>query len=266
MQIHGQNREPWKFDDETVEIYRKYAKLHTSLFPYIYTYAKAASNGGLPIMRPLILIYPDDEKVYNEDYEYLFGDYFLVAPMYQRGSERQVYLPSGTWYDYWDNKEYRGPTYIAYTSALDKIPLFVKKGAIIPQIDGKVDTFIEKVDEVDSSVVTISDVLDKLFLTVYPDENEVFQLYDKTTFNVEKNENILKLLISIVTGKKIYNIKIYSENRPKKVFINNKTLKYSILKNSVILRNRDVYFYNSDKNFVEIKTTIDEDTLITLEY
>ena len=266
MQIHGQDREPWKFDNETIEIYRKYAKLHTSLFPYIYTYAKIASDGGPPIMRPLVLIYPNDEKVYNEDYEYLFGDYFLVAPIYQRGTERQIYLPEGTWYDHWDNKRYEGPTYITYNAPLDKIPLFVKRGAIIPQIDEKIDSLIEKNADVDNSVVTLSDISDKIFLRVYPDKDEKFTLYDGTIFNVDKQEKIMRLSIASITDKKIYIIKIYSENRPKKVFINNKTLKYSILKNSVILRNRDVYFYNSDKNFVEIKTTIDEDTLITLEY
>ena len=266
MQIHGQNREPWKFDGETVEIYRKYAKLHTSLFPYIYTYAKQASMGDLPIMRPLILEFPNDEKVYNCDYEYLFGDYFLVAPMYQSGIQRQVYLPEGLWYDYWDNKEYKGPTYIVYNAQLDKIPLFVKAGAIIPTLNESTDSLVKRSYDIDPSVVTLSDVFNELFLTIYPKKNEVFQMYDGTKFSVNKMENMIKFVISNVNSQMKYHIKIYSKAKPRKITFNNKPLRYSIVKNANFLSDKNVYFYDFDKNFVELSSIVNKDTILTLEY
>jgi alpha-D-xyloside xylohydrolase len=266
MQIHGQNREPWKFDDETVSIYRKFAKLHTTLFPYIYSFAKISSEEGTPIMRPLVLAYPNDEKVYNEDFEYLFGDSLLVAPMYQRGTERQVYLPEGIWYDFWNNEEYHGPKYTVYEAPLNIIPLFVKKGAIIPQLDEKIDSLIEKNSDVDASIATLSDVSNELFLTVYPNKNEQFKLYDGTIFTVYNNENNLKLNINKVKGSKIYNFKIFSSHKPRKVKVNNKLLHYNPIHTVKLLKERNVYFYNTSKKFVTFASPINKDTIIEIKY
>lgn len=171
MQIHGKrNTEPWSFDDETLGIYRKYAKLHTSLFPYIYSYARQASERGLPIIRSLFLLYPEDERAHKEVYEYFLGNELLVAPICDESDERVVYLPSGLWVDFWTKESYRGPMDMVYRAPLDKIPLFVKGGAILPFLGGEVDTLDDD---------------KRMRIEVYPPGKTDFELYDGTGLHLE---------------------------------------------------------------------------------
>ncbi|MEW6040665.1 MAG: glycoside hydrolase family 31 protein, partial [Elusimicrobiota bacterium] len=134
MQFHGMEpHEPWAYDDETVEIYRYYAKLRMALLPYIYKCAKISSETGLPLIRPLVLEYPGDKNTYSQDYEYFFGDSILAAPVCEKGTlEREVYLPEGNWIDFWESASFSGKQKIIYKAGLDRIPLFVKAGSIIP--------------------------------------------------------------------------------------------------------------------------------------
>ena len=82
------------FDEETTDTFRRYARLHTSLFPYLYTYAHQAAETGLPIIRHPLLEFLDDSKVYDAEYEYLLGEKLLVAPIVSEGSRtRSPYLP-----------------------------------------------------------------------------------------------------------------------------------------------------------------------------
>ena len=126
--------EPWDYDTETIDIYRYYAKLHSELVPYILSCAHQANRTGLPIIRPLVLIYPDDPHVFRIDTEYLFGDAFLVAPIYDSTtSKREVYLPCGRWVNYWNEREiHQGPKSIMVNPPLEQLPLFIRSGSIIP--------------------------------------------------------------------------------------------------------------------------------------
>ena len=87
-------------------------------------------------MRPLALEYPDDPATLREEvkYEFLCGEAFLVAPVYQDEDVRDgIYLPAGTWIDYWTGERHRGPVRLhGYPAPLDRLPLFVKGGSIIP--------------------------------------------------------------------------------------------------------------------------------------
>ena len=126
---------PYKYSTYYRDIFRKYSELYTRLFPYRWTYAKIAHEKGHPITRALVLEYPDDPAGYNEKYEYLFGEWILVAPVVSGGSSRDVYLPAGEWIDWWDGKRVDGgKTLPDYSAEEKKIPLFVKAGAIIPMI------------------------------------------------------------------------------------------------------------------------------------
>jgi alpha-D-xyloside xylohydrolase len=268
MQIHGQNREPWKFDDETVNIYRKYAKLHTSLFPYIYTFSKIASEGGLPVIRPLVLEYPEDNNVYNEDFEYLFGKYFLVAPVYRKERQRQVYLPEGKWYDYWNNTKYSGPLYLIYEADLDRIPLFIKEGAIIPKITESVDTLVERKGKLDKSIVTIDDALSEMFVDIYTDGEENLTIYDETNFRVSSDKKRTILYINNTPGERFYNLNIHSELEPKNITVNGKNVDKRYIKNNIIDNKYDVdsYYYDKVSRKIELNVFIKENSKIIVGY
>jgi alpha-glucosidase len=110
--------------------------LRYRLLPYIYSEAYRHYSTGFPIVRPMVLSFPDDLHFrFNRwPYQYMFGDAFLVAPVYADLNTMEIYLPEGTdWVDYWNKKSYKGGQTIVYdTSDVAKLPLFVKQGSVIP--------------------------------------------------------------------------------------------------------------------------------------
>ena len=133
LRAHGkQPREPWEYGDQAAGIAMDYLKLRYRLLPYIYTQAVMSTETGLPMVRPLVLEYQDDPNTRDLDLEYMFGSDFLVAPILSRGNTRKVYLPAGEWFDYWTKSELAGGRWIDVEAPLDKLPLFVRTGAVIP--------------------------------------------------------------------------------------------------------------------------------------
>ena len=130
---HGTTpREPWAYGEEAVEIFRKYARLRYRLIPYLYTYAFAASQTGLPLMRPLLLEFQDDPAAHTVDSQFLLGEWLLIAPILTDRDDRTIYLPEGQWMDYWTHIVYDGPQYLQYHAPLDTLPIFIRAGACIP--------------------------------------------------------------------------------------------------------------------------------------
>lgn len=126
-------QEPWRFGKEVTDINRKYIALRYKFLPYIYDLFYQGETTGLPIMRPLVLHYPNDPNVRNLNSEYLVGDSLLVAPVLEQGADkRMVYLPEGTWYDYWTGERVEGRQYILRDAPLDVCPIYVKAGSLIP--------------------------------------------------------------------------------------------------------------------------------------
>ncbi|WP_044957803.1 glycoside hydrolase family 31 protein [Butyrivibrio sp. LC3010] len=126
-------QEPWKFNDETTDIYRKYVELRYKFLPYIYDLFYQCQETGLPIMRPLVLHYEDDENVFNLNDEFLVGENILVSPVVVQGAtKKMVYLPEGTWYDYWTGEKHEGKQYIIKDAPLGVCPIYIKGGSIIP--------------------------------------------------------------------------------------------------------------------------------------
>ncbi len=125
-------RVPWTFGDRAVENYPKYAGLHYRLLPYIYSHSYNATKTGLPLMRAMVLEFQDDPCTHNLQDQYMFGDAFLVAPVYKPVNKRSVYLPAGTWYDYETGKEYSGPVTLKVEPPLEVIPVYVRENSIIP--------------------------------------------------------------------------------------------------------------------------------------
>ncbi|MFO7668328.1 MAG: glycoside hydrolase family 31 protein [Bacteroidales bacterium] len=128
--------EPWLFGEEAEAICKSAIEGKYRLFPYIYTYAREAYDKGWPLIRALVLEYPDDPEVFDLNEQFLFGEELLVAPVVEEGAAiRRIYLPEGEWIDFNDKKtRFQGKQWINYEVTLGHIPQFVRKGSIIPQM------------------------------------------------------------------------------------------------------------------------------------
>jgi alpha-glucosidase (family GH31 glycosyl hydrolase) len=136
MRAHGTGvpTEPIYYDAPTREIVTNYIRLRYQLLPYNYTLAWENVATGIPLARPLIFI-QSDATTANLDDEYLWGNSFLVAPVTQEdATSRPVYLPAGTWIDYWDETAYTGSQTLTANAPLDRLPLFVEAGSLIPMV------------------------------------------------------------------------------------------------------------------------------------
>lgn len=192
MQLHGLGcREPWKFSQKVLEIYRHYAKIHMDLFPYLFTYAQEATQTGIPIMRAMAFAFPDDPNIWQEnaEFQYCFGGELVVAPVYfGHATKRHVYLPSGLWCDFWNGSRFEGDSEVIVTANLDQIPVFAKAGAIIPFLDPSPDTLLPVLDEPEIKVAG-----NDLRLQVYPGADGSFQLHDGTQFSWLEQKSILQI-------------------------------------------------------------------------
>ena len=144
---------PWEFtpengrDQETLDLYREYARLHLRLFPYEWTLAQELAQTGRPIQRPVGLAYPRLGQHPSD--EYLFGDDLLVAPVLVRGARsRDVLLPPGDWVDFFSGEVFPGnnPRTITVAAPLSKLPLFARAGALLPLLHPAIDTLSPTTD------------------------------------------------------------------------------------------------------------------------
>lgn len=125
--------EPWVFGDKVENICREYIGLRYQLLPYIYTLFWEAATTGAPILRPLLYHFPNDPKTYALSDQVMLGSSLLAAPIYRPGVEyRSVYLPEGRWYDWWSGEAFDGSTHILAHAPLERMPLYVRAGSIIP--------------------------------------------------------------------------------------------------------------------------------------
>jgi len=135
-ELSSSRQEPWSFGPEIERICREAIRLRYRLMPYLYSLFREAAHTGLPVMRPLVLDYPDDPHAANLCDQFLVGERLLAAPIYRPATEhRVVYLPRGVWYDYWTGQKWEGGRHILAHAPLDTLPLFVKEGAIIPYVE-----------------------------------------------------------------------------------------------------------------------------------
>ncbi|MFF3606214.1 NPCBM/NEW2 domain-containing protein [Streptomyces sp. NPDC002463] len=164
------DKQPFRYGEPYTTINRASLKLHEALLPYIYSHAYRATKTGVGLARPLALEYPDDPKAATEaaKYEFLSGEDFLVAPVYRDAVERDgIYLPKGTWIDYWNGRVYEGPvTLDHYSAPLDTLPLFVRAGAAVPMWPGSVRSYQDRAPG------------DPIAWDVYPKGSSSFELYE----------------------------------------------------------------------------------------
>ncbi len=126
-------REPWTFGEPAISIMRATIHLRLRLLPYIYTLAWNAAQTGAPLLRPLLWEFPQDERFGDTSDCFLLGDALLVAPVLDPGAvTRKLLLPEGLWYDFWSAARFEGPGEIELPAPLDRLPLLVRGGALLP--------------------------------------------------------------------------------------------------------------------------------------
>jgi len=137
LRNHGEmgtyDHEPWRFGTYYENIIRKYLKLRYRLLPFLYSAVEEAHRTGMPVIRPLLLNYQHDTNALTNDDEFMAGSELLVAPVLKPDAEsRFVYLPAGTWFDYWTGERFAGGRTIRVQAPLETVPLFVRGGAVLP--------------------------------------------------------------------------------------------------------------------------------------
>jgi alpha-glucosidase (family GH31 glycosyl hydrolase) len=119
---------PWEYGKQSADANacRRYANLHVEFAPKIFALAKEATQTGSPIIRPVFWLAPNDERALTCDDEFLLGDDVLVAPvLFPNMRARDIYLPPGTWRDYWTKKVFTGATVLkSYPAPLEVLPFF----------------------------------------------------------------------------------------------------------------------------------------------
>jgi len=130
---HG-DQEPWAFDEEVIDITRKFVNLRYQLLPYLYTMFWQYIEEGIPMLKPLVYYDQEDIQTHYRNDEFIFGNQILVCPILEPNSlGRRMYIPRGQWYNYWTNELISGGKEIWVDTKFDQIPVFVKAGAIIPK-------------------------------------------------------------------------------------------------------------------------------------
>lgn len=130
---HG-NQEPWAFDEEVINITRKFVNLRYQLLPYLYTMFWQYIEEGVPMLKPLVYYDQEDIQTHYRNDEFIFGNQILVCPILEPNAVgRRMYIPRGEWYNYWTNEFAIGGREVWIDTKFDEIPVFVKAGAIIPK-------------------------------------------------------------------------------------------------------------------------------------
>jgi alpha-D-xyloside xylohydrolase len=182
FRVHGtrwpNENELWSYGPEAEKILVDYDTLRYRLMPYIYSEAWQVTSRHGTLMRPLVMDWREDVEAENTGDEYLFGPAILVSPVTTQGAtSRTVYLPRATWYDFWTGAKQEGGKRVEADAPLNKLPLFVRAGSIVP-MGPKMEWTTEK-------------PTDPIELRVYPGADGDFTLYEDSNdgYGYERGEH-----------------------------------------------------------------------------
>ena len=167
--------EIWSYGPDAQKILTAYDQLRYRLMPYIYSLAWKTTSEGYTILRPLVMDFRADTRAQNVADQFLFGPAILVNPVTEPGAtSRRLYLPDSTWYDFWTGSATLGPRSIDSPSPIDRLPLFIRAGSILP-LGPDIEYATEK-------------PADPIEIRVYPGANGSFTLYEdeNDNYNYEK--------------------------------------------------------------------------------
>ncbi len=248
------------YDQEMLNWYREYTRLHLRLFPYIWTYAENIKITGHPIERPFGMMHPE-LNIHIWD-QYYFGEYLLVAPVLKRDQrERDIILPEGKWIDFFDKTIYEGGKTIKFAAPLNKLPLLIKEDAIIPLLRPEIDTYSPADNS--SIVDSYSTTPGRLYVIIFSKKSSSFTLFDGTKIFQKREENIIT--ITATEGNEFkYGFMLELLNTTKKPSnVSEKSIGNIAEKNSMeeLTGSDNGYFYNSSSNELFIKIPSGEVTI-----
>lgn len=185
---------PQIFDPDQLPNWSRYATLRTRLYPYLAAAAAEYRRSGMPIMRHMVLVAPDDREASARHDQFLFGPDLLVAPVLAPGAtSRTVYLPAGPWIDLWRSATWdaggrrlvvgpialaEGPALVTVPAPLEELPLFVRAGAVLPLLAPDVETLADYGDGT-AGVVRLADRLDRLTVLAFPRGRTTARLFGR---------------------------------------------------------------------------------------
>tara|TARA_B100001750_G_scaffold209354_1_gene189173 strand:- start:249240 stop:251657 length:2418 start_codon:yes stop_codon:yes gene_type:complete len=234
---HPNYKEPWNYGEEAQSIFKKYDELRYELMPYLYSALYQNHSTGQPLMRALVLDYQKDPNVYEITDQYMLGDNLMVCPVTTKGAQtRTVYLPEGNWVDYWTGNTFSGKKFISVLCPLDKMPLFVKAGGILPKQE-LINYVGEK--EINSYDLEVFMGGDSTF-ELYHDDGKSMKYtegdFATTLIKTESKQDRTVIQIDPSDGKFdtsdiTYNVKVHLNEKPKTVMVNNEKLVVSDTEN-----------------------------------
>lgn len=184
MRVHGymSNTEPWRYGEQVDSVARRFIGLRYALLPYIYSCAARVSRDGYTLMRPLVMDFGTDAEALAQQCEFMFGPSILVDPVTEPGVTKQsTYLPAGSlWYDFWTGEAARGGGYVESEVSIDRIPVYVKAGALIPMAEGRMFA-ADKADE-------------PLEIRVYAGADGAFDLYEDEGDNYNYEQGLCSVI------------------------------------------------------------------------
>ncbi len=160
--LDAKARFPWLYGVDAEAAIKKALNLRYQLLPYLYSLAHETYTTGAPIMRPLVMEFPNDSNVTDLKDEWLLGKGLLAAPLLNEGGKRSIYLPKDTWYDFNKNTAIQGPATFSVSAALDEIPVYVRAGTILP-----IAPVVQYTDQ---------DTLAPLEIRIYPGKDGAFAM------------------------------------------------------------------------------------------
>ena len=132
--LHGSDsyRVPWAFDEEAVDVARLFTRLKLSLMPYLGRLGEIAHEHGLPVMRPMVLEFPDDPGAATVATQYMLGESLLVAPVFTADGHVNVYVPDGVWTSLLTGEQVSGPRWYSETHDYLSLPVYVRPDTVLP--------------------------------------------------------------------------------------------------------------------------------------
>ncbi|MDW2745089.1 alpha-xylosidase [Atlantibacter subterraneus] len=131
--LHGSKsyRVPWAYDDEACDVVRHFTELKCRLMPYLYRQAVTANASGTPVMRAMMLEFPDDPACDYLDRQYMLGDSLLVAPVFSEAGDVAFWLPEGRWTHLWHNDEQSGSRWLKQRHDFLSLPVYVRDNTLL---------------------------------------------------------------------------------------------------------------------------------------
>jgi len=260
--IDTKAREPFSFNENVEELSRQAIQMRYRLIPFWYNEFYNSSQTGLPIMRSMFLNYQKDENCYSRDaqYQFMIGENLLVAPVLLSTDRfKKFYLPEGKWFDWNGNKTVTGGQWSVIEVPLNKIPLYIKEGGIIPMQEVQNYVGEKKIEQLELIIFPSK----KSEYTLYEDDGQSYQYetgkYSLTKFSLEKGLKIInlqtvKLKTDFKNDRKNYLFTLLETKEPNKIFFNDKELQKSAVS------------FDKEKNILHIIVS-DTDTFnLRLEY